>query len=176
MNCWLKYAGTMRQFVLDDKGCVMIGAFGLPGYHHEDNDGRAISSAKFLQKALKELGTPDRPITSKVGIARGNVFSGLIGAVGSRCEFAMMGSSVNLAARLMGKAETDGILVDQEVFSHTKHLFHFEEGGEIKAKGYDDMVAVHAVCEEEVFWTTMEDLKSRGATSILVVPIEKMLD
>ncbi|MEC7645587.1 MAG: hypothetical protein VX508_05985, partial [Pseudomonadota bacterium] len=26
------------------------------------------------------------------------------------------------------------------------------------------------------FWTTMEDLKSRGATSILVVPIEKMLD
>ena len=43
-------------------------------------------------------------------------------------------------------------------------------------QGRDDMVAVHAVCEEEVFWTTMEDLKSRGATSILVVPIEKMLD
>ena len=43
-------------------------------------------------------------------------------------------------------------------------------------QGRDDMVAVHAVCEEEVFWTTMEDLKARGATSILVVPIEKMLD
>jgi len=43
-------------------------------------------------------------------------------------------------------------------------------------QGRDDMVAVHAVCEEEVFWSTMEDLKSRGATSILVVPIEKMLD
>ena len=43
-------------------------------------------------------------------------------------------------------------------------------------QGRDDMVAVHAVCEEEVFWPTMEDLKSRGASSILVVPIEKMLD
>ena len=43
-------------------------------------------------------------------------------------------------------------------------------------QGRDDMVAVHAVCEEEVFWQTMEDLKVRGATSILVVPIEKMLD
>ena len=43
-------------------------------------------------------------------------------------------------------------------------------------QGRDDMVAVHAVCEEEVFWQTMEDLKARGATSILVVPIEKMLD
>ncbi|MFZ9135358.1 MAG: ATP phosphoribosyltransferase, partial [Candidatus Puniceispirillaceae bacterium] len=43
-------------------------------------------------------------------------------------------------------------------------------------QGRDDMVAVHAVCEEGVFWDTMEDLKANGANSILVVPIEKMLD
>lgn len=43
-------------------------------------------------------------------------------------------------------------------------------------QGNDDMVAVHAVCDEEVFWSTMEALKARGASSILVVPIEKMLD
>ena len=43
-------------------------------------------------------------------------------------------------------------------------------------QGCNDMVAVHAVCEEGVFWDTMEDLKANGANSILVVPIEKMLD
>ena len=43
-------------------------------------------------------------------------------------------------------------------------------------QGNDDMVAVHAVCDEEVFWSTVEALKDRGASSILVVPIEKMLD
>ena len=43
-------------------------------------------------------------------------------------------------------------------------------------QGNDDMVAVHAVCDEDVIWATMEALKDRGATSILVVPIEKMLD
>ena len=43
-------------------------------------------------------------------------------------------------------------------------------------QGNDNMVAVHAVCDEEVFWSTMEALKDRGASSILVVPIEKMLD
>ncbi len=43
-------------------------------------------------------------------------------------------------------------------------------------QGCDDMVAVHAVCEEGVFWDTMESLKANGANSILVVPIEKMLD
>lgn len=27
-----KFGGVLRQFVVDDKGCVMIGAFGLPHY------------------------------------------------------------------------------------------------------------------------------------------------
>lgn len=35
--------------------------------------------------------------------------------------------------------------------------------------------AVHAVCQEAVFWETLEKLKSAGASSILVVPIEKMM-
>lgn len=41
--------------------------------------------------------------------------------------------------------------------------------------GREDVVAVHAVCTEEVFWTTLEKLKSVGARSILVMPIEKMM-
>ncbi len=41
--------------------------------------------------------------------------------------------------------------------------------------GRTDVVAVHAVCTEEVFWTTLEKLKSVGARSILVMPIEKMM-
>lgn len=43
-------------------------------------------------------------------------------------------------------------------------------------QGRDDKVAVHAVCNEGIFWETMEDLKRRGASDILVIPIEKMLD
>lgn len=38
-----------------------------------------------------------------------------------------------------------------------------------------DKVAVHIVCKEEVFWQTMEQLKELGATSILVLPIEKYI-
>lgn len=36
-------------------------------------------------------------------------------------------------------------------------------------------VAVHAVSREDVFWETMENLKSVGASSILVLPIEKVI-
>jgi len=38
-----------------------------------------------------------------------------------------------------------------------------------------DMVAMHAVCNEEVFWETMEEIRAAGATGILVVGIEKMM-
>ncbi|MDH4022595.1 MAG: ATP phosphoribosyltransferase [Gammaproteobacteria bacterium] len=40
--------------------------------------------------------------------------------------------------------------------------------------GRDDRVAVHVVCREDVFWETLESLKAAGATSVLVVPVEKM--
>lgn len=39
----------------------------------------------------------------------------------------------------------------------------------------DDQVAVHMVSTEKLFWKTMEDLKSIGCSSILVLPIEKMM-
>lgn len=38
-----------------------------------------------------------------------------------------------------------------------------------------DIVAVHVVSTETLFWETMEQLKQLGASSILVLPIEKML-
>jgi ATP phosphoribosyltransferase len=45
----------------------------------------------------------------------------------------------------------------------------------IPLEGLGDRVAVHAVCRENVFWETLEDLKEAGATSVLVLPVEKML-
>jgi len=35
--------------------------------------------------------------------------------------------------------------------------------------------AVHAVCQESIFWETLQKLKAAGASAILVVPIEKMM-
>jgi ATP phosphoribosyltransferase len=45
----------------------------------------------------------------------------------------------------------------------------------IPLDGKDDKVAVHAVCRENVFWETLENLKAAGASSLLVLPVEKML-
>jgi ATP phosphoribosyltransferase len=40
----------------------------------------------------------------------------------------------------------------------------------------DSVVAIHVVSSETLFWETMEQLKALGASSILVLPIEKMME
>jgi ATP phosphoribosyltransferase len=45
----------------------------------------------------------------------------------------------------------------------------------IPLEGTDEKVAVHVVCREYVFWETLENLKAAGASSLLVLPVEKML-
>ena len=45
----------------------------------------------------------------------------------------------------------------------------------IPLEGAPDKVAIHAVCREYVFWETLENLKAAGASSLLVLPVEKML-
>ena len=42
--------------------------------------------------------------------------------------------------------------------------------------GEGDKVAVHAVAQESVFWETLDRLKAAGASAILVLPIEKMME
>ncbi len=42
--------------------------------------------------------------------------------------------------------------------------------------GDDSKVALHMVSRESLFWETMERLKALGASSILVLPIEKMME
>ncbi len=41
--------------------------------------------------------------------------------------------------------------------------------------GNDETVALHVVSPETLFWETMEKLKALGCSSILVMPIEKMM-
>ena len=45
----------------------------------------------------------------------------------------------------------------------------------IPLEGNGEKVAIHSVCRENVFWETLENLKKAGASSLLVLPVEKML-
>ena len=86
--------GSVRQFIMDDKGTTLIGVFGL--YPAHDNDPYlAIKCALNIVKRLEEM-----DIHAKVGITTGTVFAAEVGN-DRRCEYAVIGDIVNMSARLM---------------------------------------------------------------------------
>ena len=103
-------AGFIRQFLVDDKGCVLIACWGVPTASHPDNARRAVCAAAMISRQLLRLG-----MKTSIGITTGNVFCGSVGSYVRR-EYAVIGDVVNLAARLMGKS--DGrIFIDEPTYS-----------------------------------------------------------
>jgi len=70
-----KGGGIVRQFVQDDKGCVLIGAFGPQGHSYIDNEARALRCALSLIETLEK----ETKIKCSIGIATGDVYCGLVG-------------------------------------------------------------------------------------------------
>ena len=135
------FGGTLRQFVVDDKGCVAIGALGLPHHTFEDNSARAVEIANIMRGRIQSLGK-----NCSIGISRGAAFCGLVGS-STRREYAMMGSCVNLAARLMCSCPLGQIVVDERVRASACDVLLFEDMGFVKAKGYADPVSIFAYRE-----------------------------
>jgi class 3 adenylate cyclase len=107
-----RYEGMIRQFLVDDKGTVLIAAFGVPPLSHEDDPVRGIKVALDIHSKLKGMGTQNA-----IGVTTGNAFCGSVGSR-KRQEYAMVGDIVNLSARLMGVAEKQSadILCDEATY------------------------------------------------------------
>lgn len=92
------YEGSLNKFLMDDKGSTLVAVFGLPPLQHEDDAVRCILSGLTIVTELTKIGL--RPA---IGVSTGPAFCGVSGAR-SRREYAVLGDTVNLAARLMQKA------------------------------------------------------------------------
>lgn len=136
-ECVQFYEGTIRQFIIDDKGSVLIAAFGLPPLSHEDDPCRAVQAAMMLQKRVAELS-----ITTNVGVTTGKAFCGAVGSE-ERREYAMVGDIVNLSARLMSKAE-GGILCDRDTYLASKSRINFKALDTIMVKGKVNPIEIFA--------------------------------
>ena len=144
------FSGTLRQFIVDDKGVVLIVNFGLPGFTVQNLAERVVSFVLAVTANLAAFGGTKKQLVSlktRVGVTYGEVYCGIVGGV-SRHEYAVMGPSVNLAARLMCiKPKDDGIktqiVTDERVrdqasgLNHEASDFKFQECEPVKAKGFD---------------------------------------
>jgi len=95
------YDAHLRQIDVGDKGSLFIVLFGAPVLH-EDDETRALRCVRDL------LDLPGEQL--RAGVATGFTFCGCVGSAG-RKEYAAVGDTVNVAARLMQAAKPGEALV-----------------------------------------------------------------
>lgn len=137
-----EYGGMLRQFLIDDKGCVVIILWGVQSHCYPNDCFLALQAAVEMNKRLKSL---NHKIS--VGISYGTAFCGIVGTH-QRREYVAMGKHVNLAARLMCKAKGK-IFISDAVFckitdsdmrrlyrTHVMEMMHF--------KGFDAPIGIYS--------------------------------
>eukprot|EP00050_Salpingoeca_kvevrii_P015938 m.51303 g.51303 ORF g.51303 m.51303 type:complete len:1147 (-) comp6600_c1_seq2:545-3985(-) len=124
-----QWEGSINKFLVDDKGLLVLCAFGLPPLKHGDDPKRAVIAARTLIEELR-----GQNITCSIGVTSGTAFCGVVGSP-QRREYTVMGDIVNLAARLMAAAEDSQILVDERTRMLSDSYMQFKERPELKLKG-----------------------------------------
>ena len=123
------HGGQIRQFIVDDKGTVCIGTFGLRGSVSDDNVASALNAAGEIISQMQSL-----ELQCSIGVTVGRAYCGLVGS-STRHEYVVMGPSTNLSARLMCKAPACGVICDAETRQRDR-IHEFIRLQDIEAKGY----------------------------------------
>lgn len=133
--------GSVHQIVADQSGTtVVLAAWGLPMHTHEDDAARAVAAALAALPALRAAG-----VRASAGLATGRVFCGIRGDA-RRCEYAMLGDTVNTAARLMQAAD-GGVLCDAATATAGASRRRFEALTPLTLKGKQQPVPVFRPAE-----------------------------
>ena len=139
----LHFGGTIDKFI----GDAILIFFGDP-----ETEGTALDAEKCVNMAIamrKRVGELDEVWKKEKGITQGlQVRTGIstgyctVGNFGSvqRVDYTVLGSPVNLAARLEAACNPQEILVSPETKSLVEKVFEFEEKKPIKLKGFSESI------------------------------------
>lgn len=138
-----KYEGTLDKFLGDG----MLVFFNDP-VPQPDHAKRAVQMAMDMQEKAKEISSEwsigDSPLSVGIGISTGYV---TVGAIGSehRMEYTVIGTQVNLAARLVTVAEPGQIIISQRTYELVRDLVDTAEVGPLTVKGFQKPVVAYNV-------------------------------
>ncbi len=158
-NIALAHGATIDKYIGD---AIMV-FFGDPESRGVKEDARAcvrmavamLKRLRELQAEWQELGA-EKPFKVRIGINTGYVTVGNFGSQ-DRMDYTIIGSTVNLTARLQSHADVDGILLGHETYSLVKDEIAVEERAPIKVKGFAEPVRCYKVLG------LYDDLASEGA-------------
>ncbi len=132
--------GQLIDVSVGDKGSYLFVAFGALKVH-EDEARRAVAAARDLQGLARDLAFLKE---AQIGVSRGEDYVGAYGC-DARRTFGVVGSEVNLAARLMTIAGPGDVVVTPRVAEAAARHFEFEALDARSFKGLPDAVAPHVL-------------------------------
>jgi len=139
-------AGIISKFDSCAQGCLLLNPFGAPT-HHEGVPRLAASAALELARALERVNQEfalDPPLLQRTGLTYDRIFTGEIG-YRQRREYVVAGPAVNLAARLMSKADPGQIVLDTATWEAVQADFLADPLPPTLLKGFSEPVLCFAL-------------------------------
>ena len=143
----LKYGATIDKYI----GDAMMLFFGDPDTKGEREDARAcLKMALAMQERMKVLQNKWKnqgfleAFEVRIGVNTGYCNVGNFGS-DQRLTYTIIGGEVNIAQRLEGNSDPNGILISYETYALTQDLIEVEERENLSLKGINRIVKCFAV-------------------------------
>jgi class 3 adenylate cyclase/predicted ATPase len=152
-------------FVAKYMGDGVLAYFGYPQAHEDDAE-RAVRAAL---EAIAAVGALKLSVTlqTRVGIATGLVVVGDLIGSGEAQERGIVGETPNVAARLQGVAEPNGVVIAESTRRLLGNLFDLKDLGPQELKGIPGCIRAWAALRPSLVEGRFEALHAGGLTELI---------
>ena len=140
------YGGHVDKYI----GDAVMAVFNHPKTN-EGHTRNAVMAGIAMTFACKQLGVlrkDGKKVSFRVGLNRGDVIVGNIGAA-ERLEYTVIGDAVNVASRMGGLGGADEVVLPKATFDAIGQGFDFEDMGEMEVKGVSEALRCGVVSVRE---------------------------
>jgi class 3 adenylate cyclase/predicted ATPase len=164
-KCVAETVGRFGGFVAKYMGDGILVYFGYPQAHEDDAE-RAVRAGLELVAAVSSLKT-HAALQTRIGMATGLVVVGDLIGSGASQEQAIVGETPNLAARLQGVAEPNGVVIAESTRRLLGNLFELEDLGAQDLKGISGPVRTWAALRPSSVESRFEAYHATGVTELV---------
>jgi class 3 adenylate cyclase len=158
-----RYGGFVAKYMGDG----VLAYFGYPEAHEDDPERAVRAGLAVVDAAPKLVTAAGSPLHVRIGIATGLVVVGDLVGSGEAQERGVVGETPNLAARLQGIAEPDGIVIADGTRKLLGDLFELRDLGLKDLKGVAKFARAWAALRESRVESRFEALHPSGLTALV---------
>ena len=160
---------TMRRFggfIARYVGDGVLVYFGWPAAEETDAE-RAVLAALDVASTVSDTPVKGESLRVRIGIATGLVVVGEPIGVGDSRQQTANGETPNLAARLQGLAEPNGVLISGNTRQLVGDLFEYRDLGRVEIRGFSGRIPVYEVLRPRAVESRFEALRGSALTRLV---------